>query len=271
MKGKKILYVNQEVEPYIVGSHLAQQGANLPRAALEQGAEVRAFIPKYGVINERRNQLHDVHRLSGLNLMIAKEDYTLIIKVASIQGTRLQVYFIDNLEFFSTRHGILHDETDLPYPDNDRRGVFFAKGVLETIKKLRWMPDLIHCNGWFASYIPPMVRIAYKHDPLFSKVKIATSLYEDELGELVGVSLKESASVLKLPEDEISLLGEGTHRVLSELAIRYSDAVLIGDMEVDPTLLTYAEEHGKSVHDLRTTEHIDEVYEKIFANEQAKV
>jgi hypothetical protein len=271
MKGKKILYVNQEVEPYIVGSHLAQQGGNLPRAALERGAEVRTFIPKYGIINERRNQLHDVHRLSGLNLMIAKEDYTLIIKVASIQGTRLQVYFIDNLEFFSTRHGILHDETDMPYTDNDRRGVFFAKGVLETIKKLRWMPDLIHCNGWFASYVPPMVRLAYKHDPLFSKVKIVTSLYEDNLDELVGVSLKESATALKLPEEEVTQLADGTHRVLSELAIRYSDAVLVGDMEVDPQLLTYAQEQGKQVHELRTTEPIETVYEKIFAHEQAKV
>lgn len=271
MKGKRILYVNQEVEPYIVGSHMSQLGANLPRTALEQGAEVRTFIPKYGVINERRNQLHDVHRLSGLNLMIAKEDYTLIIKVASIQGTRLQVYFIDNLEFFSTRQGILHDENDLPYSDNDQRGVFFAKGVLETIKKLRWMPDLIHCNGWFSSYIPPMVRLAYKHDPLFSKVKIATSLYADTLTEPVGVSLKDSATVLKLPEDELVRLETGTHRVLSELAIRYSDAVLVGDAEVDADLLTYAREQGKSLHELSTAEHIDEVYEKIFANEQPKV
>ena len=271
MKGKKILYVNQEVEPYIVGSHLAQQGANLPRAALENGAEVRTFIPKYGVINERRNQLHDVHRLSGLNLIIAKEDYTRIIKVASIQGTRLQVYFIDNLEFFSTRHGILHDETDEPYADNDQRGVFFAKGVLETIKKLRWMPDLIHCNGWFASYIPPMVRLAYKHDPLFSKVKIATSLYEDNLNESIGVAPKESAAVLKLPEEELTLLADGSHRVLSELAIRYSDAVIVGDMDVDPSMIHYAEERGKAVHTLRTPENIDDVYAKIFANEQAKV
>lgn len=266
MNGKRVLYINQEIEPYVEGSHVALQGAMLPRMALELGAEVRTFIPKYGVINERRNQLHDVHRLSGLNLMIAKEDYTLIIKVASIPGTRLQVYFIDNLEFFSTRKGVLHDEREAPYTDNDRRGVFFAKGVLETIKKLRWIPDLIHCNGWFASYVAPMVRLAYKHDPLFSKVKIATSLYADNLEEQVGLSLKESATVLKLPEDEIALLESGTHRVLSQLAIRYSDAVLLGEDGVDVSLINYATEHEKPIHELKTADNIEEIYQKIFAN-----
>ncbi len=264
IKGKRILYINQEVEPYVVGSHLAKQGANLPRAALDAGAEVRAFIPKYGVINERRNQLHDVHRLSGLNLMIAKEDYTLIIKVASIQGTRLQVYFIDNLEFFSSRRGILHDELDMPYADNDQRAVFFAKGVLETIKKLRWMPDLIHCNGWFAGYIPSLVRIVYKHDPLFSKVKILTSLYEDDLSEPLGTSLKDSINNLKLPEADATLLLEGTHRAITELGILYSDAVAIGDIAIEPSLTTYAKENNKPLYELRTADNIQEVYEKIL-------
>ena len=266
MKGKRILYISQEVEPYVEGSQLAKQGVMLPRTALESSAEVRTFIPKYGTINERRNQLHDVHRLSGLNLVVAKEDYTLLIKVASIPGTRLQVYFIDNLEFFSSRQGVLSDETGVPYEDNDKRGVFFCKGVLETIKKLRWMPDIIHCNGWFAGYVPPLVRLAYKNDPLFSKVKIITSLYQDNLTERVGVDVRDSAAVLKLPEDEVAFLEDGTHRTLSELAIRYSDGVAVGDDQVEETLLTYAQAQGKPLYDTRNTEQLSEVYEKLLAD-----
>ena len=266
MKGKRILYINQEVEPYIEGSQLAKQGGILPRIALESGAEVRTFIPKYGTINERRNQLHDVHRLSGLNLLVAKEDYTLLIKVASIPGTRLQVYFIDNLEFFSSRHGVLYEETGAPYSDNDRRGVFFCKGVLETIKKLRWRPDIIHCNGWLAGYLPPLVRLAYKHDPIFSKTKVITSLYQDNLTELAGSDVHDSSAVMKLPEGEAELVADGSHRTLSELAIRYSDGVAMGEDGVDDALLTYTQAQGKPVFDLRNPEQLSEVYEKLLAD-----
>ena len=266
MKGKRILYISQAVEPYVEEGQLSKQGGLLPRTALEAGAEVRTFIPKYGIINERRNQLHDVHRLSGLNLVVAKEDYTLLIKVASIQGTRLQVYFIDNLEFFSTRQGVLHDEAGNPYPDNDRRGVFFSKGVLETIRKLRWMPDIIHCNGWFAGYLPPLVRVAYKHDPLFAKVKIITSFYQDDLSERVGVSVRDSAAVLKLSEEEVALLEDGTHRTLSELAIRYSDAVALGETGVDEALLTYARAQGKPIYDICDPAQLSGVYEKLLTD-----
>ncbi len=152
-KAKKILYISQEIFPYLPESELANMGRYLPQAVQELGRETRTFMPKFGAINERRNQLHEVIRLSGMNLIIDDTDHPLIIKVASIQAARMQVYFIDNDDYFHRKNTIADDEEE-EYDDNDERTIFFVRGVMETVKKLRWTPDVIHCQGWMTALAP---------------------------------------------------------------------------------------------------------------------
>ena len=147
---KKILFINQEIVPYVPDSELALMGKALPQVMQEGGHEIRTFMPKWGNINERRGQLHEVIRLSGMNLIIDDTDHPLIIKVASIAQTRIQVYFIDNDDYFSKRQMTI-DENGVDYADNGERAIFFARGVLETVKKLRWVPDIIHVQGWMGA------------------------------------------------------------------------------------------------------------------------
>ena len=165
----KVLYITQEIFPYLPESEIANKSRQLPQAIQELGREIRTFMPKYGCVNERRNQLHEVIRLSGMNLIIDDTDHQLIIKVASIPAARIQVYFIDNEEFFKRRF-VVKDEAGNDFADNDERAIFFARGVLETVKKLRWTPDIIHCHGWMSAIVPVMVKTAYHDDPFFDKL-----------------------------------------------------------------------------------------------------
>ena len=160
MEKKKILYISQEITPYLPESEMSEIGRYLPQGAQERGREIRTFMPRYGCVNERRNQLHEVIRLSGMNLVIKDTDHPLIIKVASIQAARMQVYFIDNEDYFQ-RKCALTDEEGKEFVDNDERAVFFARGVLETVIKLRWAPDIIHCHGWLTSLIPLYIKKYY--------------------------------------------------------------------------------------------------------------
>ena len=175
MKDKRILYVSSEVSPYLPETEMALTAFNAARKAHSKGVQTRIFMPRFGVINERRHQLHEVIRLSGMNLIINDMDMPLIIKVASIPKERMQVYFIDNDEYFK-RKGIFTDEDDALFEDNDERAIFFAKGVIETVKKLNWAPDIIHIHGWMASLIPLYLREYYKEVPLFTESKIVTSI-----------------------------------------------------------------------------------------------
>src|SRR5574344_470161 len=167
----KVLYVPQEIFPYLPASEVSTISRELPQAIQEQGREIRTFMPKYGCINERRNQLHEVIRLSGMNLIIDDTDHPLIIKVASIQSARMQVYFIDNEDYFENRE-ILADANGEEYDDNEERSIFFIRGVMETIKKLRWVPDIIHCHGWFSALAPLYIKKGYKDDPCFKNTKV---------------------------------------------------------------------------------------------------
>ena len=162
MAKKKILFINQEITPYVPDTDLSLMGKALPQAIQEKGYEIRTFMPKWGTINERRGQLHEVIRLSGMNLIINDTDHPLIIKVASIVNTRVQVYFIDNDDYFTKRR-MITDENGEDYADNGERAIFFARGVLETVKKLRWVPDVIHCQGWMSAVVPLYIKTAY-HD-----------------------------------------------------------------------------------------------------------
>jgi starch synthase len=189
MEKTKILFVSQEIMPYLPETKMSKIGRNLPQGIQEKGREIRTFMPKYGCINERRNQLHEVIRLSGMNLIIDDTDHPLLIKVASIQSARMQVYFIDNEDFFQ-RKQTLTDTDGNHFKDNDERAIFFARGVLETVKKLRWSPDIVHCQGWITSLVPLYLKRAFNEDPLYANSKVIYSVYDDEFPEPLNDSFK---------------------------------------------------------------------------------
>ena len=242
---KKILFINQEISPYVPDSYLSLMGRNLPQKMQEMGHEIRTFMPKWGNINERRGQLHEVIRLSGMNIIINDTDHPLIIKVASIQSSRIQVYFIDNEDYFIKRQ-MATDETGEDYLDNGERAIFFARGVLETVKKLRWVPDVIHCQGWMAGVIPFYVKTAYNDEPSFANVKVVTSLFTNELQKDLGNNMKKCLAL----KDQFSTHLEKYKDVfdfyeLGKMAIDYSDGIIVAKDDVNATLLDYTKEKQK--------------------------
>lgn len=246
-KANKVLFITQEITPYVSESEMSLVGRNLPQAIQEKGREIRTFMPKWGNINERRNQLHEVIRLSGMNLIIDDTDHPLIIKVASIQSARMQVYFIDNNDYFQNRLQVV-DENGVEYEDNDARAIFYARGVLETVKKLRWCPDVIHCHGWMTALAPLYIKKAYKDEPSFRDAKVVFSLYDNDFKEpfhpdfaskllLKGISKKDVAD-LKEPVD---------YTALCKLAVDYSDGVIQQSEHVNEEVIAYARQIGKPV------------------------
>jgi starch synthase len=235
MSKTKVLFVSQEILPFSAESPNASSARYLPQAVHEKGKETRIFMPRYGKINERRHQLHEVIRLSGMNLIVNDTDHPLIIKVASIPQIRIQVYFIDNEEYFH-RKAFFHGEDGGLFEDNDMRMIFFTKGVLETVKRLGWSPDIIHCHGWFSALMPMYVKELYKRDPYFADAKIVYSLYDDGFE---GKLHKDIAS--KIAFDGIETTGMGGLKDpdfvnLSKLALQYSDAVVVGSAGVNAQL-----------------------------------
>ena len=246
-KANKVLFITQEIIPYVSESEMSLVGRNQPQAIQEKGREIRTFMPKWGNINERRNQLHEVIRLSGMNLIIEDTDHPLIIKVASIQSARMQVYFIDNDDYFQNRLQVV-DENGVEYEDNDARAIFYARGVLETVKKLRWCPDVIHCHGWMTALAPLYIKKAYKDEPSFRDAKVVFSLYDNDFKEpfhpdfankllLKGISKKDVAD-LKEPVD---------YTALCKLAVDYSDGVIQQSEHVNEEVIAYARQIGKPV------------------------
>ncbi|MFR9166663.1 MAG: glycogen/starch synthase [Dysgonomonas sp.] len=247
MSAKKILFITQEIFPYLPESTISTNCRYLPQAIQERGQEIRTFMPKFGNINERRNQLHEVIRLSGMNLIINDTDHPLIIKVASIQAARMQVYFIDNEDFFSRKNTVTDDDGN-EYDDNDERSIFYVRGVLETIKKLRWIPDVIHCHGWMTALTPIYIKKAYADDPCFKNSKIVYSLYHDDFGKPLP---KEFPSKMRLAgikdEDIADLAGEDIDYVkLTNFAVKYSDSVIQSEKDVNPNVLDYVLQSKKS-------------------------
>ncbi len=273
MAKKKILFINQEISPYVPDSSLSLMGKGVPQAMQEQSHEIRTFMPKWGIINERRGQLHEVIRLSGMNLIINDTDHPLIIKVASIQSARIQVYFIDNDDYFGKRL-MAKDENGEDYLDNGERAIFFARGVLETVKKLRWVPDIIHCQGWMSAVVPLYVKTAYHDEPSFAEAKVVTSLFEKNIDKDLGENFKEC---LEFREAKAELLkdykNEFDFNELSKLAIDYSDGVIQADQKVDQKLLKYAA--GKNIPVLDYQEDFADSYEnfynRLFPEEQPEV
>ena len=235
---KKILFVNSEIYPYLPESDIADIGRYLPQGIQERKKEIRSFMPRYGCINERKNQLHEVIRLSGMNIIISDLDRPLIIKVASISSARIQIYFIDNDDYFK-RKQIYADADGKFFEDNDERAIFFARGVLETVKKLRWAPDIIHCQGWISHMVPVYLKKAYKDDPIFSQSKVVTSLYDDIPGSAFRADFARKAAWGGVSAGDVPFLGEPDGINLAKTAVQYSDGIILGSANIPADLTDY--------------------------------
>lgn len=240
---KKVLFVNSEMLPYTPESGLAAIGRKLPQGIQEKKREIRTFMPRFGCINERKNQLHEVIRLSGMNLIICDVDRPLVIKVASIPAGHIQIYFIDNEDYFK-RKQIYRAESGEFFEDNDERAVFYARGVLETVKRLRWEPDIIHCQGWFSYLLPLFLKKAYKDDPIFSNSKVVLSLSGDIPQESFSDGFRQKISFGGIMPEDTSLIENPNGTNLAKLAASYSDAVIVADGNVDKSLVDFCERLG---------------------------
>lgn len=238
-ENKRVLFVNSEIIPYTAESTQSIIGRYLPQGIQEAGREIRSFIPRYGNINERRNQLHEVIRLSGLNIVVSDVDRPLIIKVASISSARMQVYFIDNDDYFHRKAVFTDPESGEFFKDNDERAIFFARGILETVKKLRWKPDLIHCQGWISNLLPIYLKKAYKEDPIFAESKVVLSLYDEFATEEFSPKMKSKVILPGIRSRDLDLLNTPNGINLAKLAVQYSDGIILGSPSFNPELEKY--------------------------------
>ena len=244
MESKRILYISQEITPYLPENEMSEISRYLPQGVQERGREIRTFMPRYGCVNERRNQLHEVIRLSGMNLVINDTDHPLIIKVASIQAARMQVYFIDNEDYFH-RKCVLSDEDGSFFADNDERAIFFARGVLETVIKLRWAPDIVHCHGWLTSLVPIYIKKYYHDDPLFSQSKVVYSVYNDGFEGVLNKNFRKKIVVKGINSGDTKVVDNPTFENISKMAINFSDAIIQGSEDIQPELKDYISNSGK--------------------------
>ena len=263
MKKAKVLYVMQEITPYLEETSMSYIGRHLPQGIQERRREIRTFMPRYGNINERRNQLHEVIRLSGMNLIIDDNDHPLIIKVASIQQARMQVYFIDNEDYFH-RKALYHDKTGKFFEDNDERVIFFARGVLETVKKLGWPPDIIHCHGWITSLTPLYVKRSFKDNPLFSDSKVILSLYDDDFPESLSDDFTKKLKFGKIKEADLKNYKLNNYEGLIKGAIDHSDAFIMGSETINPDIEKYVRQQNKPILELQDREDYIKAYNEFY-------
>lgn len=266
-KANKVLFITQEITPYLPESEMANIGRYLPQAIQEKGREIRTFMPKWGDINERRNQLHEVIRLSGMNLIIDDTDHPLIIKVASIQSARMQVYFIDNDDYFQNRLQTT-DENGVEYEDNDARAIFYARGVLETVKKLRWCPDVIHCHGWMSALAPLYIKKAYNDEPSFRDVKIVFSVYDKDFQNKFSPDFADKLLLKGITKKDVSTIDgkEVDYATLLKLAVDYSDGVIQNSETVNQEVMDYARESGKLVLDYQAPDNYFDACNTFYDN-----
>ncbi|HPF02172.1 MAG TPA: glycogen/starch synthase [Bacteroidales bacterium] len=246
MESKKVLFISQEITPYLGETKLSKIGRYLPQGIQERGKEIRTFMPRYGCINERRNQLHEVIRLSGMNLIIDDTDHPLIIKVASIQSARMQVYFIDNDDYFQRKY-IVSDGNGKEFEDNDERALFFARGVIETVKKLRWSPDIVHCHGWMAALVPIYLKSIYSDDPLFHDYKIVYSVYNNDFKTPLRSTFADKLRFDGIDGENLRLVKKPDFVNVTKLAIKYSDAIIIGSEQINEEIAGHLNTISKPV------------------------
>ena len=260
MNGKKVLYVSSEVIPYLPNNDISSLSYNLPKMVNENGGQTRIFIPKYGIINERRHQLHEVIRLSGMNLIIDDIDMPLIIKVASIPKERMQVYFIDNDEYFKNRGLHFNNKNKKLYKDNDERAIFFAKGVVETIKKLNWSPDIIHVHGWIASLLPLYLKEYYKDEPLFNNSKVVVSIYADGIKGKLDSKIVKKIKFDEIESKTLDVLNDATYLNLFKNAVLNSDGIILAGEKLDETILKLVNSTKKPILKYGFTEGFKDEY-----------
>ena len=263
MEKKRILYISQEITPYLPESEMSGIARYLPQGVQEKGREIRTFMPRYGCVNERRNQLHEVIRLSGMNLVINDTDHPLIIKVASIQAARMQVYFIDNEDYFQRKH-VLTSKEGKEFADNDERAIFFARGVLETVIKLRWAPDVIHCHGWLTSLVPLYIKKYYYNNPLFSQSKVIYSAYNDDFKNTLDKEFNQKLLLDGITADDVDVIKDPSYVNVNKMAIDYSDAVIQGTENINPAVKEYIKKSGKLFLDYQQKETYIDVYNEFY-------
>jgi starch synthase len=263
MEKTRVLFVQQEITPYLKDTHMGHVGRYLPQGIQEKGKEIRTFMPRFGCINERRNQLHEVIRLSGMNLVINNSDHPLIIKVASIQAARMQIYFIDNEDFFQ-RKFTLTGKNGKQFTDNDERAIFFTRGVVETVKKLGWAPDIVHCSGWFTSLMPFYLKVAMKDNPLFSDTKVVYAIYNDGFPDPLDEEMWKKLKTKDIPVDSAQKYENPSYQKLNQIAIEYADAIVFGEENIDPETENLARESGKPLLEYQQPENYVDAYNAFY-------
>ena len=253
----KILYICQDITPYLPDTESSTLCRELVQAMQERGNEIRTFMPRYGLINERRHQLHEVIRLSGMNLIIDDNDHQLIIKVASIPSARVQIYFIDNDDYFARKATLVDPETGAGFADNDERAIFFARGVLETVKKLRWTPTIVHCHGWFSAIAPVYLKRVFADDPIFRDVKVVVSLYDEDTHGQLDPAMAQKIAGEGVADENLSILSNPSYENLCRFVMEYADGVVIGSSTVSPEVLDIARNSGKPILEYQSPEEAD--------------
>ncbi|MBA3647505.1 MAG: glycogen/starch synthase [Chitinophagales bacterium] len=264
MDKKRVLIITQEMKPYLVLSEIARITNQLPVHLQNQGMEIRVLMPRFGSINERRHRLHEVVRLSGINIIIDDDDFPLIIKVASLPGARLQVYFLDNEDFFKRKFDFT-DEGQKFYDDNAERMIFFCKGALETVKKFGWPPDIIHCHGWMTSLIPMYIKTVYKKEPVFHNAKVIFSVYDNAFQGALAKTFQTKALIHKdIKETDFEPFKKADFNSLTKGGITHADAVILGDKKVDKTIKTYIKAANKPILDFVNGEEYLGAYQEFY-------
>jgi starch synthase len=269
MSKKKILYIAPEIFPYLPESYIANICRYLPQGIQERENEIRTFMPKYGCINERKNLLHEVIRLSGQNIIIEDTDHPLIIKVASLQSVRMQIYFIDSEDFFK-RKQIFFDENDNFFEDNDSRAIFFAKGVVETVRKLGWNPDIIHCHGWISALVPVFIKTSYKDNPLFQDTRIVYSSYNDQFKEKFSNSFAKKLKITGIPKEYLNHFKSSGYDSIVKTAIDFSDAVVLAHPDVKSSIISYLKNYDRPVFVHPDSEDYVDQYDTFYENLMSK-
>ncbi|MEO8822179.1 MAG: glycogen/starch synthase [Ginsengibacter sp.] len=245
---KRILFIASEMSPYLEMTEFAEIVNRLAVKSNESGMEVRCIMPRFGMINERRHRLHEVVRLSGINVSVDGDDYPLIIKVASLPNARLQIYFLDNEDLFK-RKSLFHDENEKWFADNGLRTVLFCKGALETVKKFGWPPDIIHCSGWMTGLIPMYIKTAYKKEPVFSNCKVIFTIGQNTYKEKMGANFSNIASInSNIKEKDIDIYNEGSNIAMFKGGAHFADSITFGAEKVDKKLVEeFSKVRGKKV------------------------
>jgi starch synthase len=269
MAKTKILFITHEMSPFLELTKISEITRQLPQAMQDKGFEIRILMPRFGNINERRNRLHEVIRLSGMNIIINDNDNPLIIKVASIPSARMQVYFLDNEEYFQ-RKNVFADNANKFYEDNDERTIFFCKGALETVKKLGWSPEVVHCHGWMSALVPAYLKTIYKDDPTFKNSKVVYSVYDDHFQDSLHADFAKKAIMSGMTAEQTEMYSKATNTALNLGAISYSDAVVFASENINEEVLKFVKKGNKPTLEFNSTsdyENYYNLYEEIVSEE----